>query len=175
MKLRNLLCAVALAGSAGLSAAVTPGSVDLVPTGPDEFSASFDRAVEGLFVDTISFNPMAFDGLVSVTLTSLTGPVSFFTASLNGQDFSYFPELGQDFMFSAFVTPNMPLMLTVFGAVLDADGNPNGMGSYRGELTATAVPEPQTYALLLTGLLGVGLAARRRASRTQRSAALTTT
>ena len=160
MKFKTLLCAAALAGSVGLSWAATPDPVELMPIGPGLFSGSFDRAVEGLFVDTFSFNPPTFDGRVSVTLASLTGPVSFFTASLNGQDFSYFPEQGQDFMFSAFVTADMPLTLTVFGAVLDADGNPNGVGSYRGTITA-AVPEPQTYALLLAGLFGVGLASRR--------------
>ena len=41
------------------------------------------------------------------------------------------------------------------------DGNPNGAGSYGGSITA-AVPEPQTYALLLAGLAAIGFAARRK-------------
>ena len=98
---------------------------------------------------------------MSVSLSSLSGPVSFFTASLNDQNFSFFPELGQiDFSFSAFVNNDVPLTLTVFGAVLNKDGNPGGLGSYSGSITA-AVPEPQTWALLLAGLAGIAVAARK--------------
>ena len=166
MKLKTLLCAAALAGAASGSWAITSDPVQLLPNGPGLLSGTFEQPVEGIFVDTFSFDPMMFQGPVSVTLSSLTGPVSFFSASLNGQDFSFFPELGStDFMFQALVSADMPLTLTVFGAVLDADGNPNGMGSYRG--VVVAVPEPQTYALLLAGLLGVGVVTRRRASQSR--------
>ncbi|MBT9504785.1 MAG: FxDxF family PEP-CTERM protein [Burkholderiaceae bacterium] len=163
MKLhQRFLCAIALAGATSLSWAAPPDPVPLMPAGPGLYLGGFTQAVDGLFIDTFSFMPAAFDGLVSVTLSSLAGPVSFFTASLNGQDFSYFPELGQtDFMFQAQVTSSMPLSLTVFGAVLDGDGNPLGAGSYSGAITV-AVPEVQSYALMLAGLAGLALAARRR-------------
>ncbi len=52
--------------------------------------------------------------------------------------------------------------MRVFGAVTDPVGNLDGDGSDPVTVTA-AVPEPETYALLLAGLLGEGLAARRRA------------
>ncbi len=161
MKLKNLLAAAALAGSAGLSFADPPPIV-LLPVGPGMFAGSFVQEVDGLFIDTFSFIPDTFRGRVSVTLSSISGPVSFFTASLNGQDFSFFPELGQvDFSFNAYVNNDVPLMLTVFGAVLDLDGNPMGPGSYGGSITAN-IPEPQTYALLLAGLAAIGFAARRK-------------
>ena len=163
MKFKTLLAAVALAGTAGLSHADT--IVTLTPTGPGMFAGGFTQAVDGVFVDTFSFIPASFAGLVSVSLSSLSGPVSFFVGSLNGQDFSSFEPAPASFAFSAYVTADMPLMLTVFGAVLDVDGNPGGAGSYRGVITA-AVPEPQTWALMLAGLAGIaGLAggsARRR-------------
>ena len=163
MKLQSLLVAAALAGSAGLSFAAPPDPVPLLPAAPDVLAGSFTQPVDGLFIDTFSFVPGTFSGLVSVSLSSLSGPVSFFTASLNGQDFSYFPELGDPvFSFHARVASDMLLSLTVFGAVLDADGNPAGAGSYTGSITA-AVPEPHTWGLLLAGLVGVGLAARRKA------------
>lgn len=163
MKLHHrFFSAVVLAGAASLASAAPPDPVQLMPSGPGLLSGGFTQTVDGLFIDTFSFMPAALDGLVSVTLSSLGGPVSFFTASLNGQDFSYFPELGQtDFAFQAQVTSGMPLSLTVFGAVLDGDGNPLGAGSYSGSITV-AVPEVQSYALMLAGLAGLALAARRR-------------
>ena len=158
MKFKTLIAAVALVGCAGVSQADTV--VTLTPTGPGMFAGGFTQAVDGVFVDTFSFIPDTFRGRVSVSLSSLSGPVSFFTASLNDQNFSFFPELGQiNFSFSAFVNNDVPLTLTVFGAVLDKDGNPGGLGSYGGSITA-AVPEPQTWALLLAGLSGIAVAAR---------------
>ena len=164
MKFKRFLIAASLAGATGLASAATPDPVLLAPAGPGAFSGSFTQAVEGLFIDTFSFMPASFSGRVSVSLAGVSGPVSFFTAELNGLGFSFFPELGADnFSFQANVTADTPLSLTVFGAVLDADGNPGGAGSYRGSIMA-AIPEPQTYALLLAGLLAVsGVAARRRA------------
>lgn len=162
MNLKTLIAAAALASAASLSFAATPDPIQLLPTGPGSFAGSFVQAVDGLFIDTFSFIPDSFSGRVSVTLTSLSGPVSFFTASLNGQDFSFFPELGlPNFSFQALVSSDTPLTLTVFGAVVDSNGNPNGPGSYGGSITAAAVPEPQTWALLLAGLAGIAFAARR--------------
>ncbi len=162
MKLHRFFSAIVLAGATCLAFAAPPDPVTLMPSGPGILSGGFTQAVDGLFIDSFSFMPSALDGLVSVTLSSLSGPVSFFTASLNGQDFSYFPELGQtDFMFQAQVSSSMPLSLTVFGAVLDGDGNPLGAGSYSGAI-AVAVPEAQSYALMLAGLAGLALAAWRR-------------
>ena len=167
MKFKTLLAAVALVGSAGISQADTV--VTLTPTGPGMFAGGFTQAVDGVFVDTFSFIPASFAGLVSVSLSSLSGPVTFFVGSLNGQDFSSFEPAPASFAFSAYVSADMPLMLTVFGAVLDADGNPGGAGSYRGVITA-AVPEPQTWALMLAGMAGMAslssASARRRKAAT---------
>ena len=163
MKFKTLIAAVALVGSAGISQADTV--VTLTPTGPGMFAGGFTQAVDGVFVDTFSFIPVSFAGLVSVTLSSLSGPVTFFVGSLNDQDFSNFAPAPASFSFQAYVSDDRPLNLTVFGAVLDADGNPGGVGSYRGVITA-AVPEPQTWALMLAGMAGLaglsGASARRR-------------
>lgn len=164
MKLKTLLASAALA-CASLSASAAPIALSPSPTMPGTFSADFTRSVDGLFVDDFTFTPSSFSGLVSVVLTSLSGPVSFFTGSLNGHDFGYDPTLGPTFSFQAQVSADVPLSLTVFGAVLDVDGNPAGLGSYMGSITGvTAVPEPATLALMLAGLVAVGLARRARSS-----------
>ena len=168
MKFKTLLAAVALVGSAGVAQADTV--ITLTPTGPGMFAGQFTQAVEGVFVDTFSFVPASFAGLVSVTLSSLSGPVTFFVGSLNDQDFSNFEPAPASFSFQAYVSDDRPLNLTVFGAVLDADGNPGGAGSYRGVINA-AVPEPQTWALMLAGMAGLaGLSSA--SSRRRKAAAL---
>ncbi|WP_317205306.1 FxDxF family PEP-CTERM protein [Janthinobacterium sp.] len=49
---------------------------------------------------------------------------------------------------------------------LKVEGNVigNGGGTYGGDLTVSAVPEPETYAMLLAGLGLLGFAARRKAA-----------
>ena len=165
MNLKRFLLAATLACSAG-AALADPPPITLAPSAPGVLSGAFTQLADGLFVDTFSFLPTTFAGMVSVTLSSLSGPVSFFTASLNDNNFSFFPEVdGPNFSFAASVKADVPLTLTVFGAVLDGDGNPNGSGSYHGVISAAsvaAVPEPETYALLLAGFAVVGWGARRK-------------
>lgn len=162
MTFKNLLITAALAGAAQLPVAAATDPVDLIPTGPGVLSALVVREVNDLFIDTFSFTPDTFNGRVSVSLFGISGPISFFTASLNGQDFSYFPETGATtFAFQADVTDATPLTLTVFGAVLDADGNFGGAGSYSAAISA-AVPEPLSYAMLVAGLGVLALTVRRK-------------
>ncbi|MEO8930617.1 MAG: FxDxF family PEP-CTERM protein [Caldimonas sp.] len=165
MNLKCLLVAATLACSAGTVLA-DPPPVTLTPAGAGMFSGAFTQSADGLFIDTFTFLPTTFAGLVSVTLSSLSGPVSFFTASINDQNFSFLPESdGPDFSFAATVTNDVPLTLTVFGAVLGDDGNPAGMGSYHGTInaaTVAAVPEPETYALMLAGIAAIGWGSRRK-------------
>ena len=121
MKYVPSLLAVALAGSICASAGAQ--QVTLTPGAPGMLSGSFTQAVNGLFIDTFSFSPASVGGLVSVVLSNVSGPVSFFTASLNDQNFSFFPESGAtNFAFNATFASVVPLTLTVFGAVLDSVG-----------------------------------------------------
>lgn len=128
---------------------------------PVVFVSTFNQPVNGLFIDEYTFSPASFSGTVAVSLASTSGPVSFFTATLNGQNFSFFPETGaKTFDFQARVTADMPLTLTVFGAAIDAN-NMDIAGSYRGTVIAS-VPEPESYMLAMAGLLAVAGLSRRK-------------
>ena len=189
MNVRTLLTAAALAvaASAPLAQETPRGTITLVPTGPTTFAATLPEQtpnglfVNGLFVDTFELLPSTFAGSVSVSLMSVAGPVNFFAAILGEEGFSFLPETGQStFAFQANVGGMAPRTLTVFGFSGDPGssgepGRPEMMpvaaeGAYRGTLSATsvaAIPEPETYALMLGGLAFVAAMRRRSTRRAQ--------
>ncbi len=170
MKFKLLVAAAALALSASASFAQdAPIPLVLTPSGAGMFTATFQRTVTGLFIDTFSFTPASFSGNVAVSLTPLDGSINFFSALLNGEGFSFFPEDGHvKFEFQSAVNSGMPLELQVFGFAGDAETLTDMTSTYRGTITATAVgaiPEPQTYGLMLAGLAlmaAIGRSAKRR-------------
>jgi hypothetical protein len=62
------------------------------------------------------------------------------------------------FTFTAGVGPSTTLSFL-------AAGNSDGLGGSLDDVSVTAVPEPETYALLLGGLALVGFSARRRSEK----------
>lgn len=122
--------------------------------------------VDGFFLDTFAFTPAAVSGNVSVNLVPLDTSINFYSALLNGIGFSFLPESGlANFSFQSMVSSDQPLLLQVLGFSGDANTLTAAAGSYRGTIsvaTAAAVPEPETIALLLTGLAFVGYMGRRK-------------
>ena len=127
-------------------------------------------------VDTYAIAPGPFTGTVSVRLDG-TESVNFFAAILGDQGFSFLPEneATNDFAFTATLDNVSPLTLTVSGFAgltgFDGNGVETGQaltaipGSYTLSITTTpvaAIPEPETYALMLAGLAFVGMWARRK-------------
>jgi len=164
MKPNLWAAATALAICSSVVGAQETATIPLLLTaGPGgTLSTTFLRPVTGLFVDTFSFTPQSVDGTITVSLVPglSDGPVSFFAALLNEQEFSFLPESGQStFNFQATVTSSMPLSLTVFGFSGNLDTLVENAGSYSG--TISVVPEPAGYALMALGLAAVGGLARR--------------
>ncbi len=173
MKLKNMLIAATLAASTTASFAVG-SELTLNPVGPNLFGAVFTQTSTGFFTDTFEFAALPAASTVFVTLSSLFGPANFFVAEIatatSSETFSFFPEDGRlDLVsFQATVAAATPFQLTVLGAAtaLGADGFPVGPVIYSGAVIA-AVPELETYALMLLGLLGVAATVSHQQRRAQ--------
>jgi hypothetical protein len=160
MKLKRSLIAAALA-----VAATGAMADDYVLTLGAGGSASFIASVNGFFLDNYTFSPAAFTGHVAVSFAALTPSVAFAVGDVSGQSFSFFPELGlPTFDFEADVTSDTPLTLSIFGGSYAGAGFDTAIdGRYSVSVVTTPpVPEPGTYALMLAGIGGLGLFARRR-------------
>ena len=166
MKLKTLAATTLLALSASASFA-QDATIPLVltPSGTGMLGTTFQRTDTGLFIDTFSFSPSTFSGLVAVSLVPVNGPINFFSALLNGNGFSFLPENGTTtFSFQSAVAADQPLILQVFGYAGDALTLTDMAATYGGTITATAVaavPEPASYGLMLAGLVMMGVSARR--------------
>lgn len=106
--------------------------------------------------DVLSFINLAagtYDFLLDLTARNITG----LTVTLNGQQAAT-TSLGR-FTFAALEsTGQAPFALTITGLA-------GARASYDGTLSVSAVPEPETYAMLLAGLGVVTMLARRRTPR----------
>lgn len=172
-KAKSVLSAIAFAGAALGSSAVC-AAVDHAPQtivlqdGVGFFGANFAMNNPGSFSDKIFFS--------TDTLSSLAGLVSSISPTASsGLDITGFKLVnsGGLSMGGTQVHSGMIDLWTLAASHLVPDtyyflvsGNVlgNGAASYSGNLSVAAVPEPETYAMLLAGVGVVGFLARRRRS-----------
>lgn len=153
MNIKSIVAAVAIAASSFGAFATT---------------YSFNQGVAAFHNDTIT-NPstsfsqdLDFTGLAAGTyniLGDISGSnLSFTSVTLNGTAWNLYANVKGKFIFGDIdYTGSTPFLLHVSGTkTLNAAAN------YTGSLTVTAVPEPETFAMLLAGLGLMGAIARRR-------------
>ena len=149
----------------GLSAGVA--NAGILPTFTftgSTWDATFGKAYSRSFADNYVFSAPAAGLGGAITLSGfLTGWNTLITgfwlentttATTLGAGFT--PSI---FSFFSFVIPNTAdnYTLHVSGTALSSLG-----GSYSGNMSISAIPEPETYAMILAGLGLLGFAARRR-------------
>ena len=170
MKLKTLFAAAALAASATLSFAGSPVTLSPDPVNPNTFSAVLTRTSPAdQIIDTIDFAALPSSADVVFALFGVRGPVQFFVAEVasggNSTTFSFVPEDGplSPVSFHTSIAANTPFTLTVLGSGVPVGDAPFASGSLTyGVAVVASVPEPGTYALMLLGLIGVGVMARRQ-------------
>lgn len=152
IRLHAIAAALACCASAAMAQGMPPTTVLLSPTGNGTAGATFTQYVSGLFVDYFVFAPNTISGTATVTLTPLSGPVTFFSALLNDTAVGAPAENGMTNLGAqSMVTSGMPIMLTVFGYSGDVNAFMPAAGSYTVAISV-AVPEPAGYALMMAGL-----------------------
>jgi hypothetical protein len=155
MKLKPILAAATLA--AACSGAFADDQIVGVSTASPSNFFGLGTLFDG-GSDDISFSGLAA-GVYNITVTLSGQNVSFDQAlsNLNGVFGTAFNVAVPSIAFyNVSYTGASPFALHLFGSDLA------GASVYSGDVTVTAVPEPETYALMLAGLGLMGFIARRR-------------
>lgn len=176
MKLKQLALAACLAVCAGGAFAddfVTSSPLIVSPTDPTEYSGSFGvtHLEAGNFTDIFNFTPTTLGGDVQSLLSTIgfspTNNIDFISVFLNGVELVRSSAGSSEFAAtSSLLSLTGPIKLIVNGFAGPGDGSSNLSASYSGTMNVSsavsAVPEPETYAMMLAGIGFIGFVARRR-------------
>ncbi len=161
----------------GLAAASSSFAVTSEPLGLLAPTASFSRTVSaGSFMDTYNFD-LSVASIVAASATNVEitfgsfsfGGISGFAAMLNNQPLnlnSFTSSNGGVTVKTSVLAGSTTLPAGTFLLKISGTAGPGG-ASYGGNIVATPVPEPESYAMLLAGLGVMGAIAVRRNKRKQ--------
>jgi hypothetical protein len=159
-----------IAAAAALSfAAVGSFAMPLDPLSP---SASFSNTVTGAFTDVWTFN-LGTESAVAASITNVevtfagmsAGKILGFMAYLNGTQLfgpTSSVTAGGITVTTQVLAGGTTLPAGMYELTISGTGITGANASYGGNIVATPVPEPETYALMLAGLAAVGFVAARR-------------
>ena len=165
--MRTPVCAALAALALSASAIAQPIPVILNPVTPDRYSATFEgsHTSAGNFADRYDFvSPV--DGLISITLDSITfGALS---VAFQGYQLTSSPVVFLGGASHAIIGP-LPIsagtqLLTIgLQAAPPLAPDSPALTSYTGQIVinALAIPEPETWLLMMAGLFVLGAHARR--------------
>lgn len=166
MKLKSLVLAAMLAVSSGAVLAEDLNqNVSMATSGLGSYTAHFgaDHNFAGAFTDIFVFNPAVGASFANAVIQSVSlfgsADLNLTSVSLNGNPLSLIPSGGYEFGLLTPVPVSGVLTMTVIGTTLTPSA------SYSGDINVIAVPEPETYGMLLAGLGILGLLARRQKGR----------
>ena len=163
--MRKLALVVAAAAALSVTAPASAATVVLVPVADGSLSGTFTetRPTSGNFTSTFTFTtPTAGTASASLEKTSLSG-INFTSAFLNGTPFTFtslsFGTRSAQFGSSGPITVGAGLQtITVSGT---------GSGSFSGSVGfISGIPEPATWAMMISGFGMIGGAMRYNRRRT---------
>jgi hypothetical protein len=162
MKLKHLAVAIAIVGFSSGALANNVSNSILVSGGTIYFGALHTDSDP--FTDNFDFNLVLGSVLASASLITIgftpAQNVDFTSATLNGNALTLSPTGVVESAFTASeLSLTGPLQLVVTGTTGAGGGV---FSSYSGTLNVTQIPEPGTWALMLSGLSGIGFMARRQ-------------
>jgi len=164
MKIKSLIAATVLSLAASASFAATTVNLTQDAVNTNKYTGGFTVTHTGAFTDTFTFSPTLPSSVVSASLISIgfsnADNIDFTSVTLNGYALKIVNGIVDTAITSSQLNLTGPLTLSVSGL--------SGTGaSYSGTINVTAVPEPETFAMLGAGLALVGFAARRRKAANQ--------